>query len=113
MSDLILPGCPEFNLALGSFPPGWQRERDRLSGEFAFVVRPGVGIWEPVGPDALDEYLLGGEYDERLEEIGDDLADDEMPDDDGPHYWDTSPREVEQWMGAAFSQNSAIRASGS
>jgi hypothetical protein len=36
----------------------------------AYVVRPGGnGLMESVSIDELDEYLLSGEYDERLEEI--------------------------------------------
>lgn len=71
MSNLILPGTPEFNLTLNTRPPNWKQIADQLSGEFAFVVRPEVGLWEPVGYGELDEYLYGGEYDNRLTEIED------------------------------------------
>jgi hypothetical protein len=38
--------------------------------DHAYVVRPGGSrLMESVSVDELDEYLLSGEYDERLDEI--------------------------------------------
>jgi hypothetical protein len=66
---LILPGDPEFNLTLATPPPNWRQVAERLSGEYAFVARAGSGMLEPVSFGELDEYLDGGEYDERMSEI--------------------------------------------
>lgn len=62
---LALPGTPEYNRFLAVPPPN--------QGERFYVVRPGsAGIMEAVSDDELDEYLLSGEYDERLDEIAND-----------------------------------------
>jgi hypothetical protein len=34
-----------------------------------FIVRAGSLILEPATPEEVDEYLLGGEYDQRLDEM--------------------------------------------
>jgi hypothetical protein len=66
MSSLILPGNPLFDMTLGmALPPS------PLSTEVCFVARAGSGILEPASPDQVREYLMGGEYDERLSEIDD------------------------------------------
>lgn len=66
-SPLILPGSPEFEATLGmSLPPGWQQEADRLSGEFAFVADAASGLLRPCSAEELEDYLWGGEYEERL-----------------------------------------------
>lgn len=72
MTHLILPGDPEFDFTLGiAPPPGWQ-EKAKDDDQYAFVARLGSGILEAVNREEFDEYVYGGEYDERLEEIGDD-----------------------------------------
>lgn len=60
---LILPGSPLYYQTLASPPP--------LAGgqERLFVVRTGSGILEPATPSEMREYLDGGEYDQRLEEL--------------------------------------------
>lgn len=66
MSNLILPGDVEFDLTLGmALPPS------PLSNEVVFIARSGSGILEPATPEQAREYLMGGEYDERLAEIDD------------------------------------------
>ncbi|NJR41148.1 MAG: hypothetical protein HC781_22780 [Leptolyngbyaceae cyanobacterium CSU_1_4] len=70
---LILPGNPEFDQTLGrNLPPNWGAVAAQNSGCFHFVARAGSGILEPVGEQELEEYLHGGEYDQRLTEIDDD-----------------------------------------
>lgn len=66
MSSLIYPGHPEFDQVLCTLPPG---ESD--SGDTAFVADSVTGILRAVGRKELDDYLLGGEYDERLQVIND------------------------------------------
>lgn len=62
---LILPGNPLFDFTLGTIPPpGYEQ-----STTVAFVARTGSGILEPVGEEGFEEYVEGGEYDERMLEI--------------------------------------------
>jgi hypothetical protein len=69
---IILPGTPEFDWTLGrNLPPNWQQVAGQHHGAFHFVARAGSGLLEPVGIDEFEEYLEGGEYDERLAEMGD------------------------------------------
>jgi hypothetical protein len=77
LNHLILPGHPLFEATLQStLPPGW-RQFAHSNPEFGFVARAGSGILEAVSYKDLEEYIEGGEYDERLEEMGDeDVTDD-------------------------------------
>lgn len=59
---LILPGHPDFYRILATPPPARRGQ--------SFVVRAGSMILEPASDLALNEYLEGGEYDQRLEESG-------------------------------------------
>jgi hypothetical protein len=59
MTRIILPGDPDFNIAT---PP--PTDGDRL-----FVVRPGSLLMEAVSSAEMDEYLLSGEYDDRISEM--------------------------------------------
>lgn len=71
-SGLILPRHPLFEDYLYStFPPGW-RNFAYHNPSFAFVARSGSGILEAVDQDQMQEYLEGGEYDQWLEECGED-----------------------------------------
>lgn len=71
-SGLILPGHPFFDEYLYStLPPSW-RNFAYHNPDFAFVARAGSGLLEAVSEDELDEYLEGGEYDQLIEERGDD-----------------------------------------
>lgn len=67
MSLILLPGDPDFEETLGrTLPPN--------SGGKVCIARSGSGLLEAVDFDSqeLVDYLLGGEYDVRLEEIGED-----------------------------------------
>lgn len=70
VANLILPGHPLFDLTLQTTPPpGWHQQ---ASSGFAFVVRAdGSGMLDLVDEAELEEYLEGGEYDQRLVELGD------------------------------------------
>ncbi|MGG6296303.1 hypothetical protein ACQ4M4_18085 [Leptolyngbya sp. AN02str] len=57
--SIFLPGDAGFYETLAITPP------DPLC-EHNFVVRSGSLVAEPVSDDELEEYLLGGEYDEKL-----------------------------------------------
>lgn len=70
---LILPGNPLFNLTLATAtPPGW---RESATEEVCMVVDPFSGLMRPATRKEMEEYVFGGEYDERLKEIGDDEPD--------------------------------------
>lgn len=74
--SLILPGDPEFDFTLAtSPPPGWGQTANRGEGSFHFVVEPGSGLMRAVTPTELTDYLEGGEYDDRLDEIEGDWDD--------------------------------------
>lgn len=76
-SGLILPGHPFFDEYLYStLPPGW-RDYAFHNPDFAFVGKSGSGILEAVSEEDFEEYIEGGEYDERLEEMGDYFNDDD------------------------------------
>lgn len=68
MNLLLLPGDPGFEEILLTPGPDWQQIANQDGDTYAYVVgqdrlaRP-VTSWE------LEEYLEGGEYDERLMQI--------------------------------------------
>ncbi|MBD2465780.1 hypothetical protein H6G89_32850 [Oscillatoria sp. FACHB-1407] len=78
-SLLILPGDPEFDLTLScSLPPGWVEVARHMSQQIAFVASADSGLLRPATNAELTEYLYGGEYGERLNELelGHDLGKD-------------------------------------
>lgn len=62
VSPLLLPGQPGFNQILATPPPDPRRGVN-------YVVRTDSSLMEAVGDDDLEDYLQGGEYDERLDQI--------------------------------------------
>jgi hypothetical protein len=63
----MLPGDPGFNEILStSLPTGWEHVRAQNAGECFFVADSQTGLLRPANDRELDEYLYGGEYDERL-----------------------------------------------
>ncbi|GAB4465525.1 MAG: hypothetical protein OHK0037_20370 [Elainellaceae cyanobacterium] len=72
-SFLILPGDPEFSLTLATaLPPDWRAVADRMGEACCFVASAGSGVLRPATPEEMDDYLYGGEYDDRLSELDDD-----------------------------------------
>ncbi len=70
MSQLILPGNPLFNISLATLPPGWQNS---ASNSPKFIVRSnGAGLLEQVDDRQFQDYVHGGEFDQRLNELDDD-----------------------------------------
>ena len=68
MSTLILPGHPLFDLTLQTPRPDfWAKDKTE---EFAMVVDSDSGLMRPATRKELNEYVCGGEYDERLAAIG-------------------------------------------
>jgi hypothetical protein len=70
ISDLILPGDPEYDLTLATtLPPDWKANADLWSGDYGFVVDVETGMLRTVNAQQMQEYAFGGEYDERLQQI--------------------------------------------
>ena len=62
---LVLPGDPAFEATLsGALPPVNEGMQP------LYIQRPGSLLLEPVTPEEMTEFYLSGEYDERLEEMG-------------------------------------------
>ena len=67
-SNLIYPGDDLFDYHLATLPPNSKQYFEQT--QTAFVADPYSGVLRPANPDELREYVCGGEYDERLEQIG-------------------------------------------
>jgi hypothetical protein len=66
-SNLLYPGDDLFDYYSVTLPLKW---RECIKAEpTPFVAEPGSGMLRPVNAAEFKEYVLGGEYDERLEEI--------------------------------------------
>ncbi len=69
MGKLILPGNPLFDITLLTPRPDWQEKANADGNTYAFVVDANNGLTRPATSEELEEYLYGGEYDERLAQI--------------------------------------------
>lgn len=70
LNNLILPGDPEYDFTLSTVvSPDWQILADQWNGDYGFVVDPETGLMRVEDSKGITEYLYGGEYDERLEQI--------------------------------------------
>ncbi|NER84498.1 MAG: hypothetical protein F6K42_34245 [Leptolyngbya sp. SIO1D8] len=76
MANLImLPEHPLFEVILSSVkPPGWRQASERLGDETNYVADPETGLLRTATPDELMDYVWGGEYDERLEQLGEEVS---------------------------------------
>ena len=61
---LILPGDPRFDFTLAYPPPIGSAQED-----IAFIADSQSGILRAATRKEVEEYLFGGEYDERLQQI--------------------------------------------
>ena len=69
-SPLILPGNPLFDATLATaIPPNWREVAEQAQAQPAYVACAGSGLLRPASPEELVEYLEGGEFDEREEEL--------------------------------------------
>ncbi len=76
---LILPGTFLFDETLSTtLPYDWQQVAYKNCGDYGFVVDSSSKLLRVADSSEIEEYLEGGEYDERLLQIeGDDgLGDD-------------------------------------
>ena len=69
MSLIMLPGDPGFNETLLTPRPDWEEVAARDGNTYALVVGED-GIARPVTSIELEEYLEGGEYEQRLMQLG-------------------------------------------
>lgn len=85
---LLLPGEPGFYEILARTPPpDWRAAADRDGNTYAYVCEPGSGLLRAVGSVELEEYLAGGEWDERLDEW------DEL--EEGDFWYEDEPDELD------------------
>lgn len=85
---IILPGDFEYDYTIANLPPppDKNQKRHNFAGEYAYIARPGnFGITECVPLTEATEYVLGGEYDTRLEEFPNE--EDYNPDDYCPYEY--------------------------
>lgn len=68
---LIYPGDPEFEQILGTtLPLNWRESAWNSCGNFTFICDSQSGLMRTATFEETREYLEGGEYEERLETIG-------------------------------------------
>ena len=67
--QLILPGDPEFGATLSQIPSDWKAQSS-AKGCFGFVPDSCQGgILRPVNNAEFQDYVLGGEYEEYLQNL--------------------------------------------
>ncbi len=66
-SPLILPGDPLFDITLATPPPNWRQVAEASNGSYVFLGDEN-GMLRAASGHECREYLLGGEYDERIGE---------------------------------------------
>jgi hypothetical protein len=80
-SLLLLPGDPEFDRILSTPPPDWQQVANKDGNTYTFLADANSGVLRAATARECEDYLLGGEYDERLTALYD-------PDEDGLYHDD-------------------------
>lgn len=75
-SSLILPEDPEFQTTLGRLPFFWQQIANQGNG-FNFAVDAETGLFKVLNHRETIEYLYGGEYESRLEQMGYEAAEED------------------------------------
>ncbi|PIG90821.1 hypothetical protein [Gloeocapsopsis sp. IPPAS B-1203] len=72
---IILPGDIEFEQTLATPPPDWRQIANKTNGSYAFIADAESGLLRTVDGRGCQEYLLGGEYIQRLESLYEDEDD--------------------------------------
>lgn len=93
--QLILPGDPEFGATLSEIPPDWKNQAD-VKGCFGFVPDAALGgILRSANNAEFQEYVLGGEYEQHLQNLhGDFYA---PPDESEPEWYEDDFDGVEEF----------------
>ena len=68
MTQLILPGHPDFTPTLQAAPFFWQEMQKDKCQTISYVVDSESGLLRPVKEDDLEEYVYGGELDKVIEQ---------------------------------------------
>lgn len=69
---IILPGHPWHDVTVNQhLPPGWAEQALASCNTACFGFRVGSPLMVPMSSSELTDYLHGGEYDERQQQIGD------------------------------------------
>ena len=72
---IILPGHPLHDVTLNqNLPPGWEDQALSACNGGHFVFKLGSALMVPATESDLTDYLHGGEYEERLQQIGEPLT---------------------------------------
>lgn len=77
----MLPDHPDFARILSTPPPNWEEVAIRDGNTYTFVADSSSGILRAATAVECQDYILGGEYDERLADLYD-------PDEDGLYHDD-------------------------
>ena len=64
--NLILPQNPAFQETLDNIPFFWSTMQKEASGIVHLAADPETGLLRPCTDKEFEEYVFGGEYDERL-----------------------------------------------
>jgi len=72
-SALTLPGDSEFDWWLSQPPAFWRHKANEVGDQVAYVADVETGLLRPVGASELIDYLESGEYDDRMDAIGEDI----------------------------------------
>jgi hypothetical protein len=83
---LILPGSDLFEITLSTIPPVWAWSGQISGDHVSFVADCETGLLRPVDPDGLEEYALGGEYEQRLSQMEEEDELGEFDHDSDPEY---------------------------
>lgn len=73
MTRLILPDNPLFDETLATAPPPNWREYAATSGDgnaVGFVADASSGVLRPANWNDIEDYVWGGEWDERMTDLG-------------------------------------------
>lgn len=71
MTLILTPDHPDFDRVSSRLLPAfWRNQLDRHGGAVVWCARSETGLLEPLSYAETDEYLYGGEYDERLAQSG-------------------------------------------
>jgi|FrelakmetLWP11LW_1041352.scaffolds.fasta_scaffold00650_3 hypothetical protein len=68
MSNLILPGHPDFAPTLVQAPFFWKELQREKSDYFVYAPDVESGVLRPLTPKEAEDYLLGGEADYLVEQ---------------------------------------------
>ncbi len=69
-AELILPGTIDFEMTLATFSPDWKIDAEKFTSNYGFVADSETGLLRTISGRDCQEYLLGGEYEQRSANMG-------------------------------------------